>query len=217
MGILTLAEFRDDLDAAMGRENVGSPFLDRQINRAYLDLAGSVDFEVLDLDAEDSTVVDQVHLDLPEGEIIAIKVVKNVTEDIPLGYLNKSEFFRRPSVPTGTPTHWTRHSNKILLNPTPAEVTSLFIAYKVNPAPLAEEEDNTILPSMWDIAVFLLSVHYALLARGQEQRAAAWQARAGMYIQTRMTESDLQSLEPGVGASLPLSMKKMLELQGGAS
>lgn len=217
MGLRTFTEFKSDVAKALGKSELidgaaNEADIGRYVNYGYDDLCSSVDFEVLDETATIPTVNGTVSVTAP-ADCLAIKVVRDVTADTTLGWLPKQEFYRR-SAATGTATHWSRQEDLILLNPTPNGVRNLLVVYKKSPTPLATTAAS-VLPRVWDPVIFMLGVQYALLGYGDEQRAAAWHARAGLYISTRMTESDLQDMERGLGASFPLSMKQMLELQAG--
>lgn len=219
MGLRTFAEFKSDVAKALGKTelidggteeaNVG-----RYVNYAYDDICSSVDFEVLDETASVSTASGTASVAAPD-DALAIKVVRDTSADTVLGWLPKSEFYRR-SAASGVATHWTRQENLILLNPTPNSIRALVVVFKKSPTPLSGSSAS-VLPRIWDPVIFMLGVQYALLGYGDEQRAAAWHARAGLYIATRLTESDLQNTERGLGASFPLGIKQMLELQAGAS
>jgi hypothetical protein len=202
MGFMTMDDFRTDLQSAMGDKGIDNTRLDRWINYAYLDLAGSVDFEVLDEDDTVATVAATQTIDAPDNTMI-IKFIRNTTSDALLGWVPKGELFRRSSVITGPPTQWTRHGSVIYLHPVPDAVYSLFIISKIPPDLMTSGTDVTVFPDTWDAAIFFLSVHYGLLAIGEEQRSAAWMSRAVSYIQSRMTEKDLHAKAAGLGASLP--------------
>ena len=80
----------------------------------------------------------------------------------------------------------------------------------------ANSASKTVIPDSWDVAVWMMSVHYGLLALGEDNRSMAWLSRAITYIQSRMTEGDLQATASGLGASLPAGMQSLLNrLQSG--
>lgn len=208
MGLLTLAEFRTDIQSALGDLSFDSARVDRWVNFGYLDLASSVDFEILDEDSTTPTVASTDNIAAPSNNLI-IKLVKDITNDQMLEWVPKAEYFRRASTPTGTPTCWTRHKDEIKLNPVPSEVVSLFVVYKTPPTALSADGDLSVFADAWDPAIFLLAVHHALLALGREQRSITWLTRAITYIQTRITEADFHSSSPGLGASLPQGIEQL--------
>jgi hypothetical protein len=202
MGFMTLDDFRTDLQSALGDRGLGNPKLDRWVNFAYLDLAGAISFESLEDDITRSTVAANRAVAAP-GNTLAIKVVRDTTNDRLLSWIPKPEYFRRSASASGQPTHWTRHGEEILLHPIPDDVFSLDIFYQTMPDRLTSPADTTILPDTWDVAIHLLSVYHGLQATGEEQRASAWWARAVNYIQTRLSEDLLQATSSGLGLSLP--------------
>jgi hypothetical protein len=140
---------------------------------------------------------------------LAIVTVWDSTNDNLLAWLPKSEYYRRLQTSTGKPTHWTRHKDNILLHPVPDGAYTLTVFTIEPPAPLSSSGDTTVLPSMWDVAIFQLSVHHALLSRGEEQRAAAWLARAINYIGSRITEQDFHASIRGIESSIPQGMEAL--------
>lgn len=219
MGLLTLSDYRTDLQTALGDKGIVDSRLDRWINAAYLDLAGSVNFEILDADATVPTVASTASVTAPADSLV-IELVRDTTSDRLLAWIPKAEYFARSAATEGEPLNWTRHGDDIYLHPIPDAIYSLFIPYKKSPDILATDAATSIFPAIWDHAIFLLSVHHATLVLGDEQRAAAWLSRAIVYIQSRMTEDDLHSGAPGLGASLPNGLKGLTDrlqtLQGAA-
>lgn len=203
MGIVTFGEFRADVDSALGSKGFSLSTLGRWVNYGYLDLAGSVDFEATDTDQTINTTSGVSFVTVP-AEATAVKLVKNSSADVLLEWLPKAEFFRRLSVTTGPPTHWTRHGSRIYLHPRPNGVIPLFVVFKRPPAPLVNSSDVTVFPSVWDPAVFMLATHHGMLATGDEVRASAWLARAMNYISSRITESDVGKTFRGLETAVSL-------------
>jgi len=218
MGYMTLDDYRTDVQSALGDRGFGNEKLDRWINYGYHDLAGSVDFEVLDDDETPATVAGTQTIDAPDNSMI-VKLVRDTTSDNLLGWIPKAELFRRSTVTQGPPTSWTRHKDLIYLSPVPDAIYTLFVIFKTPPARFTVSTAVSVFPDIWDPAIFFLSVHHGLLAVGDEQRSAAWLSRAVTYIQTRMTEVDLHAEASGLGASLPSKgaalQSRLQGLQGG--
>lgn len=204
MGLLTLANFRTDVQGALGDRGISSSKLDRWINFGYLDLAGAVEFEVLTND-ENVNTVDAIQFITAPTNTLIIQFLKDTTSDNLLEWVPKSELFRRAITPKGQPLFWTRHKGLIYLHPVPDKAYTLFISTLEPPAALSSVSDVSLFPDTWDPAIFMLSVHHALLAIGEETRSSAWLARAITYIQSRMTEQDMQTDAAGLGASIPNS------------
>jgi hypothetical protein len=203
MGLLTLTNFRDDLQAALGNKGHVNGTLDRWINLAYLDVTGSEAFEALTSeDTSQSTVSGTNSVNVPPGAHVVI-VVRNTATDTKLDWLPKEEYWRYSQSSSGSPTKWTRQANKILLHPVPNAIQALRIVSTKSPTVLSGTSDLTAIPDTWDAAIFMISVHYGLLARGEEQRAMIWLQRAVAYMQSRMTEASVhmttRGLEPQLG------------------
>jgi hypothetical protein len=217
MGLMTLADFREDLQSALGERGYANARLDRWINFGYLDLTGAVEFEVLADDEEIDTANGQNYIATPDNALIVTAVRDNDNDNI-LAWIPKTEYLRRLQATSGDPTHWTRHKDTILLHPVPDAVIALGVYTIEPPAILALVSDTTVLPDTWDPAVFQLSVHHALLATADEQRAVAWLSRAIAYIGSRITESDYHGSREGLGASIPRGMEalqaRLEQLQG---
>ncbi len=205
MGLLTLANFRTDLQSALGDRGITDGRLDRWINFGYLDLAGAVEFEILANDESIATTGSTQTITAPTNTLI-IQFIKDTTSDNLLGWIPKQEMFRRAITPTDTPLNWTRHKTLIYLHPVPDGIFNLMVATMEPPAALSSASGVSLFPDTWDPAIFMLSVHHALLALGEEQRSSAWLARGITYIQSRITEQDLQSAGAGLGASIPSGM-----------
>ena len=202
MGLLSLANYRTDLQSALGDRGIANSRLDRWVNFGYLDLAGAVPFEILSNDESVNTVGSVQTITAPTNTLI-IQFIKDTTSDNLLGWVPKNELLRRSITPTGVPTVWSRHKGLIYLSPVPNGVFALLIGTTEPPAALSSTGDLSVFPDTWDPAIFMLSVHHALLALGEEQRSTAWLGRAITYIQSRLTEQDLQANAAGLGASLP--------------
>lgn len=213
MGLITLAQFRTDVQSALGDRGLVDATLDRWINLSYLDIGGAVEFEVLqEEDTAQSTVSGTVSVNVPTGAH-KVKYVRNTTGNTLLEWVPKTEFYRRQQS-AGTPTAWTQHKALILLNPIPNAVLALRIGYRKSPTALSAVGDVTVIPDYWDAAIFLLAVHYGLLAKGEDNRAMVWLQRAASYIQSRITENDLME-DRGLHWSLPLIQNQLIAGQKG--
>jgi hypothetical protein len=200
MGLLTLQNFRDDLQGALGNLQYGDSELDRWINMAYLDLASSVDFEVFDGDTPRATVDGQNYVLCP-ANVLIVRLVRDETTDYLLGWVRKAEYYRKSQSAQGPPRKWTRHGNKVMLHPVPDAVYNILLVTKLSPTPLTLPAHITEIPPVWDSAVQTLSMYYALGARGQEARAESWLRRTVVYVQSRITEEGLEANLDGLGAS----------------
>lgn len=202
MGAMTFAEFGTELDLVLGDRDLDSTRIGRWVNFAYHDIAGAIDFEEFDADVTTPTVAGTPEIDAPADSQV-IQIVKDVSNDILLGWIPKTEYYRRAVLPQAAPKYWTRHSDLIKLNPVPDGIYDLLVIYKTPPAVMSGS-DVTEISAVWDQAIHFLSVHHALLSLGEEQRAAVWLQRAMAYIQSRMTQADLHFIKEGLGPTVPV-------------
>jgi len=202
MGVLTLADFRTEIQSSTGNRGIDNARLDRWINFGYLDLAGAIKFASLDDKIVIPTVASQANYAIT-GSPLLIRFVVDATSNLLLGWHTPVEYFRVKDAVTGTAAKWTREKDEIFIHPVPAGVVSLEVYVKEEPVLLIATGDVTVLPATWDNAIFLLSTHHALLALGEEQRAAAWFNRAITYIQSRISEDQLEANNLGTGMTLP--------------
>ena len=198
MGLLTLVDFRDEIDVTFGERSLDTPHYDRWINFAYLDICTAVDFDILDAELSFNTADGTRNYNAPTTPYISIKHVRDTSSDYSLAWIPKEDFFRLTAADEGAPKRWTLHLDDIYLYPCPDGIYAVKAIYKQTPTILSEDGDVTVLQAGWDAAVTMLAVHYGYMALGEEQRAVVWYNRAISYIQSRMTEGGLQKGTPGL-------------------
>jgi len=209
MGLMTLEDFRTDLQSALGDRGIDNPRLDRWINHAYMDLTGGVRFEDLTEINDSETVAGVATISRPT-DTRKVLIVKDVTNDNLLGWIPKNEYLRRSSALSGIPENWTEIENLIYLYPKPSGVLSIMTVYLRDPVPLQNPTDLTDISAVWDTVIWMLSVRYGLMALGEEQRASFWLSNALAYIQSKLTEDEIQAMTSGLGRSLPNTMAQLL-------
>lgn len=198
MGLLTLPDFVDELELALGDvPGLSSGQTERWINFGYLELATGVDFEALDDDFTFPTVAAQQAYTGP-SEPLAVKIVRNEDQDYNLDWTGKEDLLRRPTGTGGPPEVWTRHKEDILLWPVPLSVDSFRVVYKKTPAPLSGT-DATVLPAQWDLAVVMFAASYGYHSLAMADRAVAWFNRGVAYVNSRMTEQSIHEGTAGLG------------------
>jgi hypothetical protein len=190
VGYMALEDFRTEVQSALGNRGIANGRLDRWVNFSYLDITGSVDFEILDGSTTPVVAQNTNSTPVPVGAMV-ISLVRDTTNNNLLQWTPKTEFYRRSAAATGAPTVWARQEGTIYIHPTPTVATTLFIVHKKAPALLSGAADKAILPDTWDAAIFLLAASYGLSGLGEDERAIAWFQRAQAYIQTRMNEENL--------------------------
>jgi hypothetical protein len=189
MGLLTLKQFRDNVEGNLDRSDGR---LSDWVNFGYLMVTGAVEFdEMVGLRALSfSGSVAEV----PEG----IRVVQSVIgPDGNIGWIPNIDFFR--SLGTDT-VKWTRIGKEIRL--THKEPGEYSVLAKLEPTPLVADGDRTDLPSTWDLAIVMAATAHALAILGEIEKATYWEQRSHMYVQSRADEEMRKLVEPGLGASM---------------
>lgn len=206
MGLMTLADFRSDLQAVLGSRQVTQVRLDRWIYFGYVDLAGAIDFEEFHSILPAPTVIGQQIYPVPDG----VRVIKGIVGSAGLlQYVEDHEFFRRPPQ-DGLPVRWTRFGTAYLLGPTPNAVQGINLLAKVDPDPLVAATDVTVLSPVWDQAIYLFSVYHGLIAVGEnEAKAREFLGRAFTYVQSRSTHDEEEAREQGLGLTYPMPRVKL--------
>lgn len=197
MGALSLADFEDDLNIALGDREEAQAHLKRWVNFAYLDLCTGVDFEILDDEHDFNSAVATRSYTGPTTPL-AIKIVFNVAQNMGLDFTPKEEYFRLDGSLTGTPELWTLHMGDIYVHPTPIAAEAFKAIYKKTPDLLSAPGDTTILQAGWDPAVSMLASYYGFMALGEEQRGVVWYNRAISYVNSRMSEDKIYMGQPGL-------------------
>jgi hypothetical protein len=188
MGVMSLANFRDDLRSALGgRIELADPRLTVWVNVGYFDVAGAVDFHQLFTHSDVNTVIGTAEYDIPAG-VVSIRTLYDKVAKNRLGRLEIPELFRLDQTVAGVPKKYARVGNKFILNPVPADVRAIEVVGFKEPAPLAADADVTVLPRTWDVAILMLATSHALLILNEEQRSAFWQNKALAYIESRLIE-----------------------------
>lgn len=198
MGQMTLDDFRTELQTALGDRGINNPRLDRWINFAYMDIVSAVSFEITEKTA---TVSGTDSLTVPTNSLVVRAVVDDTAGNL-LQWISKVEYYRRDRTATGSPLVWTRIGDTIRVLPVPTAAIDYIIQYQGLPDRLSSPEDVTEIPELWDAAILWLAAHHGFLALGEEQRALVWLQKAGVYIQSRMTEDQLHATSPGLGLTL---------------
>lgn len=217
MGALDLSDFRGELDLIFGDRSITNEetIFNRWINFGYLEITGALDFE--ELEEHDDTITTSASDDEygAPTDALAIKLIKDLTNDQTLEWVSKPDLFRRPVGGEGEPLYWTRHKGDIYLRPTPDGAYNLRIFYKKSPTLLSGNGDQTVLQDMWDQAIVYFSASHGFMMLGEEQRGVAWYNRGVRYSQSRMTEQKFQ--EGTIGLKMAQADRDLGVDDGGVS
>lgn len=202
MGQLELQDFRSELDLVFGDRSFTNEntFYDRWTNFGYLEIVTAIDFEELDEDHTINTSASTQNYAGPTDPI-AVKMVRDDTNDRTLDWLDKVDLLRRPAATEGEPLYWTRHIDEIWLHPVPDGAYALNAIHKKTPALLSGDTDVTVLEAGWDQGIIYFAVSHGFMMLGEENRGVAWYNRGLAYAQSRMTEEKFQEGTVGLKAS----------------
>lgn len=189
MGIMTLADLRTDVESALGARGFTDPQLDRWINAAYYAIAGGVDLKEMDASFAVTGIVGTFSYTGPTDSIAWLLVFDSTNDEV-LERIDLNDFYRRARSTNAQSRYWSRQGDNLLLDPPPDATDAFSLIYKKSPTVLSGVGDVTLLPAMWDQAIFLLSVAYGQLTVGEENRATFWNNQAAAYIGSRITENN---------------------------
>lgn len=198
MGFLALTDFVDELTLMLGNPSgLTGGNLERWVNFGYLELASGVDFEALDEDFSFASVAGMQNYGGPVDPL-AVKLVRNESQDYNLDWVGKEDLLRRPKGTSGAPEVWTRHKGDILLWPVPLGADTFNAIFKEAPATLTGT-DKTVLAAQWDQAVLMFAASFGYHALGVADRGVTWFNRGVAYVNSRMTEQAIHEGTAGLG------------------
>lgn len=178
MGLLTLKDFRDELNLALGdHRQTGNERLDRWINLGYLQAVNESWFEGIKEVATASTVASQREYDLPTDlmSIVGVADLTNKYRLIKKSWANMQLMDREVE---GPPRYYARRRRVMYLWPTPDSIYSLEINYLEEICPMIEATDRTVLPQAYDPWIIHLSRMIAWGALGNNETSAFHKALA---------------------------------------
>jgi hypothetical protein len=207
MGMFTLTDFRDLLSTALGNRGIGNEKLDLWITLAYVEVMTSAGHAQLVQCAELNTVKNEPSYVLPPG-ILGIETILDHTNGRTLLRTGIDNLKNYSKDERGEPKLWARLGAGFELWPIPDAVYKIEAVYFKEAAKLVNGVDKSILPSTWDNAIYLLSVHYALSALGEDQaKTQEWFTRAIAYMRSRFTDDDYAAGSP----SMPFTVARSFD------
>lgn len=211
MGQRTLKQFREILEFNLGNRGLDAPQLDLWINDGLLDLTSSVDFRNLE-NAIELKFNSTSTATIPD-HVVNIRFIQDASRRKLLDPLPEVEFLRRPLL--DYPTHWSRFGTDIRVNAIVrddiGDDPDVIVAFVREEHPLlVDDEDKTKLPQAWDLAITYLSTHHGFLVLGEEELSAVWLSRAISYIQSRMTDEDMESSLSGTALINASGMRALM-------
>lgn len=207
MGAWTLENFRDEMDHPTGGVISDNTRKDRYINAAYFEVAGTIQFHKL-IEAHTFNTADgTVAYNLP-ADHLGPKSLIDKTNDKRLLRVSPENFQFLDESTDGDPEKYAIYGGQLHLWPTPDAVNSMSYLHIVEPDELTVG-NPTVLPATWDNAIWLMSIHYALMSLEEYERANAWFDRAIVYIRSRTTDEEFESETEAMGVWVPRSLSEL--------
>lgn len=166
----TLADIRDEIRIATGRENIDS-LINRKINAAYIELA----FMARIPDFLDVRVIPTIAstpnyaLSADEFAPLSIRDTTNKRHPTPIEFLQFDEL--DPTTP-GIPAKWVVYKNELLFHPTPNGIFNMRMRVLKRPIQLTDAAPTIVTPFEWDEALSLLALYKVTVVVGDEKTAA---------------------------------------------
>lgn len=191
LGLLTLEEFREDLNFALGdKKQSGNRRLDRWINKAYFEVCNEVEFEALKESTTASLVASQQEYTLPT-DLLALITVSITEQDRFLIQTGQSKLRRLDPDSEGTPKYYARRDRTLYLWPVPdSGGDTLVLDYIEEPCAMSAATDTSQIPQQWDQAIHWLGMRNALLDLREREEATFYFQTAMNYINRQMTEAE---------------------------
>lgn len=189
MGRMTLANFRSEVEANLGNQNIGTTRVDIWIHWALDEITGAIKFQDLTNTQSKSTVADQSYVTLDSGSL-GVLAVRDTTNDQRLIRTSDERIQDWDTDATGVPRFYAYYGGDLELRPVPDAVYALKILVRKEHATLTT---TTSLPAMWDPAITMLATGYACMSLDEESKAMWWFNRAIAYIRSRETDAELHS------------------------
>lgn len=191
MGLMTLADFRDELTEVLGNRGIPAPRMNRWINFAKNEVESAVDLETSKVCRYFDTVVGQYRYQLAPG-FLSVVSIQDETSDYSLVRTDSENLEMRQTPPDGSPKFWARRGRELIISPAPDGIYRIMATLVLETPGLELDGDTTVHPAYWDNAIHLASVSYAYNALNEEQRGAIWHQRFVAYMQSRMMDYDFE-------------------------
>lgn len=192
MGVMTLTDLEDEVNANLKYSVTNSTRLDRWINAAAEFVHNQFDFENNKKIHSFNTVVDQIIYNLPT-DIEGIRALRNVTPEN-TGLLRRSErIWSFDATSTGMPTRWGQEGQTIYLWPTPDGVYNLELWYIIQMAKLSTKTSVTVFPDHWDMAVVFYATYIGSMSTQGAAAALPWYQAYSGYVSKIQDEYSLRA------------------------
>lgn len=213
MGVMTLADFEDEVNANLNYGITSTTRLDRWINAAAEFVHNQYDFEDNKKIYSFSTVSGTIAYTMPT-DLEGIRALRNVTTDN-TGLLRRTErIWAYDPASTGMPKRWAQEKHTIYLWPTPDDAYSLELWYIIQMARLATKTAVTVFPDHWDMAVVFYATYLGAISTLGATAAMPWYQAFSGYTAKIQDEYSLRADSEGEGVWVPRDESDLENLLG---
>lgn len=221
MGYMSLLEFREELNMALGdfAQSSNKP-LDRWINRAYIEVVSKIEYDGLLVEETFSSILGQADYTFPAAgdtplteRILGIKVLVDLTNKRRLLHVPTRNFMLYDPETQEIPKIYSRRGQIISLWPTPdAAANYKFIAI-LEPAKLSVGADITVIPAAWDHAILLLAERNGWQTLRRRDEAVLAHQSAMTYINQTLEDTEYEDGTPSIGLEVASSFEDMTDMR----
>lgn len=209
MGILTLADYRTDLDAGLQR-TVNNTLKDRWVNQAQKEFGYAFRFHELENVSTLATVAGNNAIPFSTiGGVGVARYIEEVRKTAPFDRLGRllpetrSQYLKKigdltDSTQRGDPRYWHKFGNNIYLRPVPdATPVTLDFQYYGRVTNLVAPADASLFHEDWDEAIYLGALYRGFRHFGEFDRYQNVRADFLGFVRSRQTEYELEEFPEG--------------------
>jgi hypothetical protein len=215
MGLLTLQNYRDDLEGALQRSGISSAFKDRWVNQSLKEFGYALKFHELEATAQFVTVDAQTDYAIGSGLSINItdfraidelRIVSSVSGDVGQGRIlpeTRSRYNRMlgdaaDTQSHGVPRYYHRWRNRIWLRPIPdSDLVTVDMDYFKSLTGFAADASVSPLHEDWDEIIFVGALYRGFRHFGEYDRYQNVRNDFLGLIRSRQDEFGLEEFPEG--------------------
>jgi len=189
MGLLTFAQFQDEISENLAAKKPSPVRLKRFVNYAVQDLASRKQFDELFLTVPFNVFPNVTSYPIP-ADLLGIHAI--VVDGTPLRLMERQ--WSEKDIEAEQPRYYKRREQQIIVFPKPDVVYSGgYIEYYKVPDQLVVVGDKSPFPSYWDQALVFLGTSHGWSALGEDDKATFWENKFSRFADRRMTDEDISA------------------------
>lgn len=212
MGLLTLTDWRAELEGGLQRAGVSSTLQDKWVNQALKEFGYAFRFHELEASAEFSTVIGIGEYAIGSGLAVDVSDFRYLEELWAIRPDSESAYKVRPetrgmyltnigvrldSTTYGTPVRYHRFGNKVILRPTPDAVMTLTMDYYKTIPRIVQPTDTSPFHEDWDEAISIGALYRGFRHFGEFDRYQNVRNDFLGLVRSRSTEFELEEFPEG--------------------